>query len=437
MRNKKVLLSYAGLLALIVIIIAPVLMLYSSVPIGTAFSSWQVSLASLGKLTGLLGLSAFSMALFLSARFIWLDKLFYGLPKVINIHRWLGTISFSLIILHPLFLAFRYLPSPTAPLNIFLRWSEAAYLFGYISIILFMILVVMTFFWRMKYERLKSLHSLLAVPLMLGGIHSLLIDSDVKRIPILAVYFILLISISVLVYMIRLFLVDYGIKSKSFSIKNVEVASHNSTKITLSADKKNPSCAPGQFIFVSFPKINKGEEHPFSVADVDKDANLIIIAKTLGDFTAKLSDLKIGDKAMIDGPFGSFGSDMDKNCRHVWIAGGIGITPFISMAKKFASDNTSNGTVDLFYIVKKEEDLVEIDQLRHIEASCPRFKLIPYISNDNGLFNFEKLQSFVDDLNSCHFYICGPGGMMKYFVDTLKKKNIPNNRISIEAFNLL
>lgn len=437
MYNKKVLIAYISLCLSALIILVPVLILYSNIPIATAFYPWSALLTTLGKLSGLIGLAAFSMALFLSSRFVWLDKLFYGLPKVINIHRWLGTISFSLILLHPLFLAFRFLPSPTAPLSIFLLWGQPAYLFGYVAILLFMILIIMTFFWRMRYERLKSLHSLLALPLMLGGVHSLLIDSDVKRMPVLAMYYIVLISVSVLVYLMRLFLVDAGIKIKAYTISKISAPSPSTTKITLTADKKNIVCKPGQFIFVSFPKIKKGEEHPFSVAAIEADGSIVIIVKTLGDYTANLRGLDVGDSAMIDGPFGSFGDDMDKNCHQVWIAGGIGITPFIGMAQSFAEDTSANGKVDLFYVVKKEEDLAELDLLNQVAMTCPNFKITPYVSDQYGRFDLQTLQTFVDDLDSCHFYMCGPGGMIKYFVEVLKKEKVPNKRISIEAFNLL
>lgn len=438
MKNYKNLLSYISLLVVILLIVLPAFILYQNLPISSFTDSGVSALSHLGKLSGLLGLAAFACTLLLSARFIWLDKLFYGLPKVINIHRYLGVISFTLIILHPLFLAARLLPiSAQAPMSIFLLWSDAAFTFGYIAILLFMALIVMTFFWRLNYEKLKSLHSLLAVPLMLGGVHSILIDSDVKATPILAWYYIILISVSTLLYLTRLLLISLGIKTSKFTVSKVYDASPNTHGIVLTPNKKKINCQAGQFIFVSFPGIKKGEEHPFSVASSDDQGNLTIITKSLGDYTAKMSDIKIGDLALVDGAYGSFGDNQDKNCHQVWIAGGIGVTPFLSMTQALVKNPQNQGQVDLFYIVNSESDLVGLDILKQTASSYPRFKLNTYIADKEGRFDLGKLKYFIGNIEACHFYICGPAGMMKYFVNALKKSQIPNNHINIEAFRLL
>ncbi|MBU1203042.1 ferric reductase-like transmembrane domain-containing protein [Patescibacteria group bacterium] len=435
--NRKIK-SYFSLLVLGLLILMPVFILYSNVPFNKVFWPWTVLFTSLGKLTGLIGLSTFAFALLLSARFVWLDKIFNGLPKVLNIHRYLGTISFTFIILHPLFLAFRLLPvSNQASLGIFLYWTEAAYIFGYTAMLIFMFLIVMTFFWRMRYERLKSLHSLLAVPLMIGGVHALLIDSDVKRISGLAWYYIILITISVLAYLLRLFLIEYKIKARPFVVESVEAPTKNTIKVLLKPSKKVLACEPGQFIFVSFDDIDKKEEHPFSIASILPDGRLAIIAKELGDYTSKMSKLKLGSRAMVDGPYGTFGQNADKSRRQVWIAGGIGITPFISMAKDFTSCPDEKGQVDLFYVVASPDDLVDADYLAQIQSNCPNFKITTHVSGQEGRFDVDKLKSFIRDFNSCDFFICGPTNMIEYFVNSLRKESVPKKSINIEAFRLL
>lgn len=438
MLNKNTLKSYISLLILLLITVVPVFVFYQEISFSNSFAPWPVLFSTLGKLTGLLGLAIFALALLLSSRFVWLDKLFYGLPKVINLHRWFGTLSFTLIIFHPLFLAARLLPvSSQLAFGLFTNWTEAAMVFGYVSLLLFMALIVMTFFWRMRYERLKSLHSLLAVPLMLGGVHSLLIESDVKRSPILAAYYILLISTSVIFYLGRLFLVSRGIKAKPFVVSKVEQLNASIVGLTLKPVKKMIHAKAGQFIFVSFPDIKKGEEHPFSVAQIHPDNSLSIIAKNLGDHTAQWAKLKVGSTTMVDGPFGSFGDSLNLSCHQVWIAGGIGVTPFMSLARSLPDKNNITGVVDLFYIVNSEKDLVGLDAFKKLALDNPQFKLNVYTADNNGRFDIEKLKKFISDLNACHFYICGPAGMMKYFVSALRQAGVPKKNINVEAFQML
>jgi len=434
----KKLRPYISLLVVVLLILVPVFILSQHLPLGKMLDPWPLLFGVLGKLTGLVGLAAFSFSLLLASRFVWLDKLFYGLPKALNIHRWLGVISFVFIIMHPLFLAGASLPvSARSAWSVFTLWTDAAYVFAYVAILMFMGLILMTLFWRMRYERLKSLHSLMAVPLMLGGVHGLLIDSDIKNIAGLSTYYMVLITVSVAAYLLRLALIHYGIKARAYAVRSVENPTPKSVKVILEPKGKAIAMSPGQFIFVGFPDIKKGEEHPFSLSHINSDGSIAIIAKRLGDYTDKMSSLAKGAKAMVDGPYGTFGDSVDKNARQIWIAGGIGITPFLSMAQDFTSCPDQKARVDLFYVVASDDDLAEADSLKQMSEVCPNFKMTTYVSNNEGMFNLEKLSSMVRDFKNCKFYICGPAGMVDYFVSALRKENISRSSINIEAFKLL
>lgn len=427
-----------SLYILILLILLPVFILYTGTSVSSLVSSWPSIFLNLGKIAGLLGLACFGFGLLLASRFSWLDRLFAGLPRAINVHRYLGVFSFTFIILHPLLLASQFLKiSQNLPWQMFLYWTDIAYIFGYLALLAFMTLVLITFFARMRYELLKSIHSLMAVPLMLSGMHALLIESDVKRSIWLSSYFIILITIGVVAYLARLYLVQAGRKARNYIVEKIEYPTGQTVKVSLRPVQKGLTCDPGQFIFISFPGIQKGEEHPFSITETDPSGQIVIIAKVLGDFTQKMKDLKPGAKAIIDGPYGRFGQNIDKNKRQIWIAGGIGITPFLSMARSFVSDKDNQGKVDLFYVVAKDTDLAEIDNLKNMTKVCDRFCLNTYVSDTQGKFDIDKLKSQVRDFSDCDFYICGPSGMIKSFVDNLKKLNISEKRINIEAFKLL
>lgn len=419
------------LLGIILLAIWPVIDLYYNNPLVFNFNS-------LGRVLGLVGLSIFAIGLILSSRFVWMDKFFSDLTKLLKVHRWLGIISFSFIILHPIFLALALLPgSSQAAWSIFWTWSQPAYVFGYIAILLFMFLVVMTFFWRMKYERLKTLHSLLAIPLMLGGLHGLLIDSDIKANPSLAWYYIILISLGVIAYLTRVFLIDQGLKSKAYLVDEVSQPTTQTVKVVLRPEGRQLKFKSGQFIFISFNDLEVKEEHPFSVAGIGPDGQVTIVAKVLGDFTTKMKKIRTKSLAYIDGPYGSFGQMQTAKTHQIWIAGGIGITPFLSLAEDFVKNHQADAKVDLIYSVAKASDFVDLPKLEKLTLTCPQIKITPHVSEEQGRLDIVKIKKMMDDFDQCVFCLCGPQGMVTSFVKQLKKASVPKSRISIEAFELL
>ena len=91
---------------------------------------------------------------------------------------------------------------------------------------------------------------------------------------------------------------------------------------------------PGQFVFVDFHQDGiSAETHPFSIASTPGQTTLEVVVRSLGDYTSRLMGLKPGAMARVEGPFGRFTYHRHRNRDQIWIAGGIGITPFMSMVQ--------------------------------------------------------------------------------------------------------
>ncbi len=89
---------------------------------------------------------------------------------------------------------------------------------------------------------------------------------------------------------------------------------------------------PGQFCFLRVPG---NDAHPFTIASSQRSRTLVFIARISGTFTLDLARLKENDPIAIEGPYGRFSpthGNATRTDRRVWLAGGIGITPFISAA---------------------------------------------------------------------------------------------------------
>lgn len=206
------------------------------------------------------------------------------------------------------------------------------------------------------------------------------------------------------------------------------------------------SYTPGQYLFVRFLKSDLPKEsHPFSIScSTDSAKGLIqVMVKKSGDYTNRIGELKAGDIATLDGPYGSFfDSDTAKSeTPMVLLAGGIGITPMLSIIRSLAK--TAKRKLVLVWGLSTADDAVALDELGAIAKANPNFSLHITFSKesvpgyDRGRMNGDYLKKVgVDALYpTADFFICGPGPMMNSMKEILKENNVPAERTHIEEFS--
>jgi predicted ferric reductase len=174
------------------------------------------------------------------------------------------------------------------------------------------------------------------------------------------------------------------------------------------------------------------ESHPFSISSASAANNLQLVIKSLGDFTAKLKDLSPGLPVAVEGPYGKFSHLNILNKNQIWIAGGVGITPFLSMARSL--DN--NYQVDLYYCVNKPEEAVLLSELQEI-AKTKNLRVIPWYSSEKGYLNAGRILELSPDLNNRDILLCGPTAFMFSLKDQLRKFKIKRKNIHFENFQLI
>jgi predicted ferric reductase len=118
----------------------------------------------------------------------------------------------------------------------------------------------------------------------------------------------------------------------------------------------------GQFVVLSFGGRGGWQRHPFSVTSAPSERRLDVSIKAVGDYTSGLRDtLRPGIPARVVGPFGGF--DYSRGGQHqIWIAGGIGITPFMSWIRSL--DGSFDRHVDFFYSVRRQADALYLDEIK-------------------------------------------------------------------------
>jgi len=204
----------------------------------------------------------------------------------------------------------------------------------------------------------------------------------------------------------------------------------------------------GQFGFVRFfGKAVSPEEHPFSFSSSpDNKAYISITIKELGDFTSKMKNIAAGTKVFLDGPYGNFSyTNYPDEKNTVLIAGGIGITPAISMVR-FMGSRDKNKKVMLLWGIRSRDDLICLDEIEEIQKTMKNFKLIPIASNDDswegekGFVDKEKIERLLKGngflLRESGFYICGPKLMLESVLKSLKQIGIQKRNVHFESFSL-
>ncbi|HSJ06481.1 MAG TPA: hypothetical protein VK936_07260, partial [Longimicrobiales bacterium] len=202
---------------------------------------------------------------------------------------------------------------------------------------------------------------------------------------------------------------------------------------------------PGQFAWVKLAGSPWTlEEHPFSFASSAERTDRIEFGiKALGDFTGRIGNLSAGSSAWIDGPHGAFTIDRYPAAGYVFIAGGVGITPFMSILRTMA-DRGDPRPVTLIYADRVWDDVAyreELDDLRErIDMDLVHVLEEPPAGWDGeeGLITGELLERRLPrDGFARNYMICGPPIMLDVVQAALIGRGVPKARIQLEKFDLV
>ncbi len=236
---------------------------------------------------------------------------------------------------------------------------------------------------------------------------------------------------------------------RKIPVKVVEIIpfSDNVRQYKLEAQKSGIRFKPGQFLHLATdaydPSTNWPESRVFSIANSPtRTQHIDILVSKIGVFTSEMfRSLKVGDEAWIKLPYGIFNFDESINHDTVLIAGGTGISPFISFLQ-YAIDHKLNPTIHLNYGVRKTDLLIIQDLVKEAEQKLSNFNYHIYveeeISNDFGLnlktgqLPVSKIVEQSLNLNQAVYYLSGPPAMITAFDEELKAKGVEQKFIKYD-----
>jgi len=219
-----------------------------------------------------------------------------------------------------------------------------------------------------------------------------------------------------------------------YRVRAVNRLNPTTLEVVLAPVTQPLSFVAGQFVFVAFDGVASREYHPFTISSTPQDRNLRLSIKMLGDYTQRLyATLQPGEAVIVGRAFGMF--DYRKGgCEQIWIAGGIGITPFLSWIRAFPE--TLPFDIDFYYSVRTPEDALFRDEIEAATRKHPGFRAHLEYSSSQGKLSVESTaRTCSGTIGEKDIYMCGPTALMTSFQRALRKRGLSAHQIHFEDFN--
>lgn len=406
------------------------------------FASAGSLLGLLGRLTGILGLAMMLVAAMMACRVPGFDRPFGGLTKLWLTHHRLGAAAFLLLLAHPLLLALAAaeVSLHAAVTTLFPITVAPALWLGWGALLLTMLFMAPSFalFGAVAYQRWKWLHRVSGVALLLALAHAIPLARTIPP-PWETLIWLALTLLAVAALGYR-FLFSRRWGRRPHRVEAVMQCANNVVELSLRPEGEPLRHRAGQFVYLTphDPALasGHGEEHPYTISSAPGEAQLRIAIKDLGDASRAIQQIALGSRVDIEGPYGDFFPAATSAGPSLWIAGGIGITPFLGRLRELAA---SDATVDivLIYCVQDETRALFLDELQQLTARMPGCRLVMHYFYREGPLDAEFVQRHCADPGARQGWICGPAPLLKCGRALLIAAGMPARQITTEEFSLL
>lgn len=367
---------------------------------------------------------SFVLALRVSA----LERFFGGLDSVYKAHRWAGSLAVVAMWLHTSV-------EPEIEGGV-LGASEsvadsARSLAGTGQTLLYILVGISLIRW-VPYRYWRWTHKLLGVPFAFACWHFYTAEKPYANSSGWGIYFAVAMLVGLGAYLLRLVGRDMLARGTPFRVA-AATRQGSTTELELTPVGKNLDHEIGQFAVVKIQMKGLTEPHMFTIASSPTSESLRFFVRDLGDWTAKIQSVDlVGREVIVEGPYGEFDPVGSGGGQVVWVAGGVGITPFLS-----AIDGLSVADVDqrplLIYCVRSAEDATAMESLRAAQADG-RISLELFESSKGRRFTADRLMEVVGDLSGAHVAVCGPTGLVTTV--SAAARNLGATHVETEGFDI-
>jgi len=393
----------------------------------------------LGEFFGAEAVLLFSCSLVLATLLRGIERAFGGLDRVAQWHRHTAVAAVILVVIHPSFAGSAPVPDASV---MGLRLGDVA-LIGLPALAVWSLAPslraakwsrLVRHLARISHEHWLTGHRLTGLFVAAAVVHGLLVDPVLKVSAPLKAGYLVAGGLGIAAYVYRELFARFVVPVYDYTVADVQRPNEMTVDVFLQPVGRPLNFEPGQFVFLAFGGVDGWQRHPFSVASAPTQQRLEVSVRAVGDYTRDLRDkLKPGTPAKAAGPFGGF-DYRGGGKQQIWIAGGIGVTPFMSWIR--ALDEGFDRDVAFFYSVASEADALYLDEIGAAAAAHPTLRPHVVDSGRDGYLTAEQAAFGIVGEAGVWVYMCGPPAMMSALSRGFRKLGIPASQIRWEQFNV-
>lgn len=390
-------------------------------------SDW-LTLAALSLASGVTAFSLMAATAVLGGRLMMIESLFGGLDRVYLAHKWLAVWALAFASFH---FTFKAGIQSWETASILTLPPFHTRLVRQLSLLALVFILLLALNRRIPYHRWRWWHKLSGPLFLIVMLHWLSFKSPIEIASPAGVWLAILSTLGIAAAAYKLTLYRFVSNHAEYRVaKSTRIGS--GLHLQLEPLAKPISFRPGQFGFVSIKEEGLREPHPFTIASAD-GGHLQFVIRDLGDYTHRLlQQTKEGMHADVYAPFGRFERTAGGR-REVWIAGGVGISPFIAWLTDASAEQKPAAT--LFYFFSPGREFPTVERIREL-ASASGAEIVPISEGPLDPAFTRRLEHIVNEAGPANVDIafCGPKGLLERVRALMARLGVPAASLRFEYF---
>lgn len=390
--------------------VGPLAVVLSVVASWPAFTSARgEGSVALGLFVGATSIVLMSWSFLLALRVRWMEPMFGGLDRMYRVHRWAGTLAVLAMFLHT---------TLEPEIDGGIRGAAesvadgAAELAGVAEVLLYVLVAISLVRW-VPYRYWRLTHKLLGVPYLFACWHFFTAEKPYANGSGWGWWFGVWMVLGAVAYVWRVAVGDGVLRGVPYRVASTAVVGP-ALEVSLQPEgRRRVQHRAGQFAFIRVQSPGLGEPHPFTIASPPDAPELRFAIGALGDWSQRLQGASLdGVRVLVDGPYGPF-RPLAPGRPMLWVAGGVGITPFLAAVGTLQPEPDPAVRPTLVYCVATRDRAIAVAELERAAAEH-RITLSLHVSREGTRLVPGKLAGIAGrgDLRGVHVSVCGPAALV-------------------------